>query len=374
MARKVKKPDSGRTILVIDDQDEVLESLQALLEREGHRVITASSGARGLEIFRREAIDLLLVDYLMPRMNGDEVIAAIRRTDSIVPIILQTGYAGEKPPRKTLQELDIQGFHDKSDGPDTLLRWIDAGLKALATARAIERRSPANVDTVTHLSHELRNPLHVIGGYVDLLLSDAFGDLPPTMHPPLHALAGTTQRLSEQVTNFLLWAKLERDALQVERRWLPVGDVVDDCTRLAQLLLDEAPVRFLSDVSEAPASVFTDAAKLKAILRNLVCNAAQFTPHGTIALCVARHGDGIHFVVRDSGPGIEPERHESVFEPFQRPAGADPTHGIGLGLALSRRLAGLLGGDLTVASKAGSGAEFTLRLPVAEALGYHLVD
>ncbi len=75
----------------------------------------------------------------MPRMSGEEVVRAIRNIDSDVQIILQTGYSGEKPPREMLKLLDIQGYHDKSEGPDRLLLWVDVTLKAAGNLREIHR-------------------------------------------------------------------------------------------------------------------------------------------------------------------------------------------------------------------------------------------
>ena len=124
MARKRQRPRSGCTILVVDDQREALTSVRDLLEREGHQVLTADSGARALEIFKQHEIHLILVDYFMPGMTGEQLIRAIRSFDQYVQIILQTGYAGEKPARVMMAELDIQGYHDKTEGPEKLLLWM----------------------------------------------------------------------------------------------------------------------------------------------------------------------------------------------------------------------------------------------------------
>ena len=125
-----RKADSGHTILVVDDQDDTLASVRALLEREGHRVLTASSGAEALAIVERTDVQLVIVDYFMPRMTGAELVQRIRRSDPYLQIVLQTGYAGDKPPREVLAQLDIQGYHDKTDDPDRLLIWVDVALKA----------------------------------------------------------------------------------------------------------------------------------------------------------------------------------------------------------------------------------------------------
>src|SRR5262245_15632994 len=131
MARKLNTvANSKNTILVVDDQGEALTSVRQLLEREGHRVLTASSGERVLTLLKEHDVHLMLVDYFMPRMNGEELIRRIRQFDPYMQIILQTGFAGDKPARRILADLDIQGFHDKAEGPDKLLLWIDAGLKS----------------------------------------------------------------------------------------------------------------------------------------------------------------------------------------------------------------------------------------------------
>jgi two-component system, cell cycle response regulator len=122
---------SGKRILLIDDQEEYLFSTRALIEREGHEVVCASSGEKGLAIANSEHVDLILLDYYMPGgMTGEQFVAELRKFNSYTQIILQTGYSGELPPREILKRLDIQGYHDKTEGPDKLMLWVDVGLKA----------------------------------------------------------------------------------------------------------------------------------------------------------------------------------------------------------------------------------------------------
>jgi len=105
--RRGHRQPTGHTILVVDDQDETLLSLRSLLEREGYRVLTVSSGDDALTILKKNDVHLLLVDYFMPRMNGAQLVREIRAFDPYVQIILQTGCSGPKPPQVMLDELDI---------------------------------------------------------------------------------------------------------------------------------------------------------------------------------------------------------------------------------------------------------------------------
>ena len=98
--------------------------------------------------------------------------------DEFVQIVMQTGFAGPKPPRTLLAELDIQGYHNKADGPDALLMWVDVGLKAHKLLSRLRERERMHSDLVANVSHEFRTPLNIIAGYAEMLLDQGCGHLP----------------------------------------------------------------------------------------------------------------------------------------------------------------------------------------------------
>src|SRR3990172_3791620 len=99
MARKTKTTESsGHSILLVDDSPDYLTATRSLLEREGHGVFTAENGQAALEIMKHQKVDLLLLDYYMPGMTGEQVVVELRKFNQIVQVILQTGYASEQPP------------------------------------------------------------------------------------------------------------------------------------------------------------------------------------------------------------------------------------------------------------------------------------
>jgi diguanylate cyclase (GGDEF)-like protein len=126
-------------ILLADDDQAYLDATRMLLEREGHRVLTAHNGEEALALLAGARVDLLLLDFYMHGMTGEEVVGELRKTNPMLQVILQTGYASEQPPRALLKRLDIQGYHDKSEGPDKLLMWVDVGLKAAHSARLVHK-------------------------------------------------------------------------------------------------------------------------------------------------------------------------------------------------------------------------------------------
>jgi diguanylate cyclase (GGDEF)-like protein len=159
MARRHKVVESsGYTIALVDDDPDYLEAARRLLETEGHVVLTATDGDEALKLLRSTTVDLLLLDYFMPKMTGEQVVAELRTFDTSTQVILQTGYANERPPREMLRRLDIQGYYDKSEGPDRLLLWADAGLKAADAILRLgrSRKGLRQILEVTPTLHRIR--------------------------------------------------------------------------------------------------------------------------------------------------------------------------------------------------------------------------
>lgn len=367
MARRTANQPSGHVILVVDDDESILHSVRALLEREGHQVLTAQSGEAALEIIKSTELHLLLVDYFMPRMTGAELIEEIRRFDPLVQIVLQTGYAGEKPPREMLAALDIQGYHDKGRGPGDLLIWVDVALKAHRTLKRLEDRERLQAELVANVSHEFRTPLNVIGGYAELLADGEFGALEPAAVEVLGRVKDACQELSDLVSDFLRYARVQAGVEGAGREWIDVRQLAGEMERLARVLLrEEGSVAVRVRVQDGLLHVSSDPVKLRTILRNLVTNAAKFTATGEIAVCFGRGAPGgLEVRVTDTGTGIARDHLDVIFEPFRQIDGSTTrAHGgIGLGLALSRKLAHILGGTLEVESTLGAGSAFTLALP-----------
>jgi diguanylate cyclase (GGDEF)-like protein len=150
--------DNGTNVLLIDDDTDFLMATSLLLKTEGYHVFQARTGDAALETLENEVIDVALIDYWMPDTNGERLVEDIRRSHPDLQIVLLTGYANEKPPRDLLRLLDIQGFCDKSEGPERLLLWTDVAAKA-ASAMGRLRAGREALDEVleaTRLLHRRR--------------------------------------------------------------------------------------------------------------------------------------------------------------------------------------------------------------------------
>lgn len=363
MARKRTTGEAtGYTILVVDDQEETLASVERLLEREGHRVLLADGGQRALEIFAQHEVHVLLVDYFMPRMTGEELIAEVRKIDTQVQIVLQTGYSGEKPPREMLQKLDIQGYHDKSEGPDKLLLWVEVALKSYEQLRRVREAEILKSQLLANISHEFRTPLHIILGYTQILKEDQ----------PAHAAGRDTldrihqnaEMLLRLVNDFLGLSDLDAGVTISRATDVDAATLRAEFERSASILIREKPIRFEWRAPDEMPPVVADPAKLRVIVMNLLSNAVKFTATGTITVGAEIDDDSVRLAVGDSGIGIAREDHERIFEPFRQVDGSSTRTqpGTGIGLPIARKLARLMGGDVTVESTLGEGATFFIRL------------
>jgi signal transduction histidine kinase len=365
MPRKSLRPKTEHTILIVDDQEETLNSVRSLLTREGHRTLTAQSGKQALDLLARHDVHLLLVDYFMPHMTGEQLIREIRRFDPYVPIILQTEYAGEKPRRVVLSELNIQGYHDKADGPERLLLWVDVGLQAHRLINRLRERERLQHELVANVSHELRTPLNIIGGYTGLLLEESYGALPPPVVYTLQRIETATANLGELVEDFLKYAKTQAGVTSLTETRIETQELAQELRRLGTLLSDEKDIAFTLDIDDAPPYFVADWVKLRTVLRNLIGNAIKFTAKGSVVVRVAAEGETLRFSVKDTGLGIPLDSQEVIFEPFRQLNGSPSRRhpGIGLGLALSRKFAHLMGGNIELQSQPGAGSTFALVIP-----------
>jgi signal transduction histidine kinase len=357
---------TGRTILVVDDQAETRRSLRMLLEREGHRVLTAEHGAAALELLAREPVQVMLVDHSMPMTDGQGLIGRVRERDSLVQIVLQTCRAGGSPAREMLARLAVQGYHDKNDPPERLLLAVDAALKVYDQLAQLHIAERLKTELLANVSHEFRTPLNVILGYLDLVREGTFGPCPPGALAVFEKVVANAAYLLELVEEFLDLSKLEAGSLAVRRDAVVLGPLLRELGEAFAFLVRDRPLAFTLDIPDDLPAVAADEAKLRVVIQNLLANAAKFTVQGEIRLAARSTADGnVTIHVRDTGPGIAPEHHEAIFELFhQLNPGDSQGKGVGLGLALARRFARVMDGDVTVESTLGGGATFTVTLRI----------
>jgi signal transduction histidine kinase len=226
--------------------------------------------------------------------------------------------------------------------------------------------SEAKSRFLANVSHELRAPVTAIIGLGRLLSDDASDPLTGEQVRQVELIRGSAADLLSLVNDLLDLAKAEAGRLE------PVWTEVDLKAVFGQLRGTLRPLATRPEVDfiveePAVARLRSDEVLLAQVLRNLLTNAIKFTAAGSVRLAAARTGDDVEFTVADTGTGIPPELQERIFEEFYQVPGSHTLsgQGTGLGLPYARRLVGILGGALRVASEPGVGSTFTVSLPVS---------
>ncbi len=234
---------------------------------------------------------------------------------------------------------------------------------------AAEAASHAKSMFLATMSHELRTPLNAILGYVQLLHLEAQFRGRTEMLADLERIRSAGKHLLTIISNILDFSKIEQGKMNIEIDTFSVSAIAQEVIGIIEPLARNRQNTLILECPPEVGSMQSDAGKVRQILFNLLSNAVKFTEQGVVTLTVTREGcaegDWIHLSVADTGIGIAPDRMAHLFQPFiqvhQHPSRM--YGGTGLGLALSRQLCRMLGGDISVTSEAGKGSVFTVRLP-----------
>jgi signal transduction histidine kinase len=216
------------------------------------------------------------------------------------------------------------------------------------------------------MSHELRTPLSAILGFTDILDEGIPGPVNDLQREQLGRVRASALHLLQLIEEILTFARMEAGREQFRPSPVRLCDVVGQAVDMVAPAAQEKRIELRVEHPPGEEDGFrTDAGKLRQILVNLLSNAVKFTDEGEVSVAFQRNGEGAVFVVRDTGMGIAEDHLEAIFEPFwqmeevrTRRAG-----GTGLGLAVSRRLTDLLGGEISVESRQGEGSTFRLVVP-----------
>ncbi|HCM96641.1 MAG: two-component sensor histidine kinase [Chloroflexi bacterium GWC2_49_37] len=239
-------------------------------------------------------------------------------------------------------------------------------LNELATE--LNRASRAKSEFLANMSHELRTPLNSIIGFSEVLYDETFGSINEKQRKYVNNVLTSGKHLLLLINQILDTAKVESGMMKLALSSLPMKDLLNEISMLVTDLVSKKKLQLLLEIDEDLPSIEGDELKVKEIIYNLLSNAVKFTPEGgTIGLRAKNTGSGVEIVVWDTGIGIAAENIEKVFEGFFRvdTPYSRLTEGTGLGLPLSRKLAELHGGKLSVESEGlNKGTLVRLTLPL----------
>jgi signal transduction histidine kinase len=233
-----------------------------------------------------------------------------------------------------------------------------------------ERANAAKAVFLAKMNHQLRTPLNAIIGYSEILLEDIENEPNSADEADLKTINNAGRHLLSLVSDVLYMPKIESDNVEISLRPVDLGMCLDEVTSTCRNLVLQNGNEFIAETADNLGVIQTDETRLRQILINLLGNAGKFTKNGKVTLRTSRvataAGDEIVMSVEDTGIGIPPEAISDLFTNFtQAHSETSKSYGgSGLGLAVSRKLARLMNGDIVVESEPGRGSVFTVRLPV----------
>jgi len=249
---------------------------------------------------------------------------------------------------------------------------LDANVRLEERAQQVNEANMAKSRFLANVSHELRTPLNAIVGYNALALSGLYGEVTPELRSAHDRIRSAADHLLRVVNDVLDLSKIEVGRMEVDARDVALEPLLEGVVSIVEPIAEAKDVRLDIVVARDLPLLVTDGRHVRQIVMNLVTNAIKFTERGSVTI-VAKRGDGarsnmVCIAIEDTGIGIDRADLGRIFEEFEqvRPGGRGDSiaRGTGLGLAVSRKLAHLLGGEVEVTSHVGTGSRFTLWLPL----------
>jgi two-component system, sensor histidine kinase and response regulator len=360
-------------ILAVDDNPDNLILLETILESEGYKVELVSNGTSALQQIAQAPPDLILLDVMMPEMDGYEVTRRIRqnREISYIPILLITAYHDAS----VVEGLDAgaDDFIRKPFDHEELLARVRSMLRLKHSIDEQQKMARQREDFVSRLTHDLRTPLVAADRMLHLFHQEMFCAISPDMKEAIFAMIRSNQNLLEMVNNLLEVYRFEAGKKNLQLESWNMRQIVEEIVQELTPLVIEKGLTINIDSSnldqqdEMAAVVKGDRLELRRVIANLVGNAIKFTDTGTvnIRLCETpvkpENKTWVIIEIQDTGFGIAPEDQATIFERFRQ--GKNKRAGSGLGLHLSQRIIESHKGRIDVFSELGKGSVFTVRLP-----------
>ncbi len=368
---------SAHTILVVDDNPVNQHTLKAILDVAGYEVVTGSNSDEALEIISNQSPDIILLDVMMPGIDGFSLCRKLKNTPdfSNIPIIFLTSLS---------QKEDIvKGFNaggndyiTKPFNQQELLARVRNHLHIydvlLENKRLIELSDAASrskTEFLASMSHEIRTPLNSIIGMAEVLSET---ELSPEQHEYVRISRSAGESLLEIINDILDLSKIEAGQTELESIDFHLPSLLDSVVSILSVRAVEQNTRLSTHIEkDVPTEISCDPTRLRQILINLVGNGLKFTKNGTVDISVAlAPPQKLLFAIKDSGIGIPKDKQELVFESFTQADSVTTRKygGTGLGLTICQKLTEIMNGKIWLESVPDQGSTFFFTCSFRQAL------
>ena len=365
---------SDYKILIVDDVVSNVLLLKILLTNEKFQVCTASNGNMCIEMAKSEHPDLILLDVMMPDLNGFDTAVILKKDPETqeIPIVFLTALNNPSDLVKGFQ-VGANDFLTKPFNKEELVMRVMHQIQLVAAKRIIVRQNEELKRTISNrdkmysvIAHDLRSPMASIRMVLNLAVNVVSKDI---VGEEIFGLLDKANRESEEthdlLDNLLKWTKSQTGRLTVVYQDLDLDDIVPGVVDIFRMIAEMKKIDLKYLPADEKLTVHADNDMIKTILRNFLSNAVKFTPEGkTVEVFYKREGDFARISVRDHGVGIEPERVETIFRTGETTYGTGGEEGSGLGLQLCQDFARKNGGEAQVESTLGDGSTFSFTIPL----------
>jgi two-component system, sensor histidine kinase and response regulator len=356
-------------ILVVDDQPANVRVVSALLARHGHEVITASNGEEALAIASERIPDLMLLDMMMPGMDGFALLAEIKQRAELLrlPVVFLTA-AQDRELLLRAFDAGAVDYVTKPFMPEELLARVNAHLGLKLTRDRLERVARERQELVNLVAHDLKNPLTSVLFASDILLGD--GVRQERVPRYLQMIHDSAQDALGYIKRYLeTQAEGSRNGGCTPDDRVALREVVAWISNRYELQFEGRGNSLLVAGADCPGIVAMDGLVLRQVAENLISNAMKYAPDSDVQLAARGSAPGFwQLTVEDRGPGIPAAKQRELFKPFVRLTEHDPSDGgmsSGLGLSLAKQIVIAAGGQLWYEDREGGGARFVVELPEA---------
>ncbi len=361
-------------ILIVDDVVSNVLLLKILLTNEKFQVCTANCGNACIESAKRDKPDLILLDVMMPDINGFDTAVILKKDPETkeIPIIFLTALNNPSDLVHGFQ-VGANDFLTKPFNKEELVMRVMHQIQLVAAKRIIERQNEELRRTINNrdkmysvIAHDLRSPMAsirmVLNLAVNVVSREAVGD-------EIFGLLDKANRESEEthdlLDNLLKWTKSQTGRLTVVYQDIELDDVVPGVVDIFRMIAEMKKIDLQYLPSDEKLTVRADNDMIKTVIRNFLSNAIKFTPEGKgIEVFYKRDGDFARISVRDHGVGIAADRVDTIFHKGETTYGTGGEEGSGLGLQLCQDFAQKNGGDAYVESVEGEGSTFSFTIPL----------
>ncbi len=361
-------------ILVVDDTRDNLILVQTILESEGYEIDLAENGIAALEYVAQSPPDLILLDVMMPGMDGYEVTRRIRnhpQIKSYIPILLITAFHEASVAEGLDAEAD--DFIRKPFDTDELSARVRSLLRLKHSLDEQQKMARQREDFVSRLTHDLRTPLVAADRMLTLFLEETFCKISPEMKQAISVMIRSNQNLTQMVNTLLEVSRFEAGKKTLNWESCNLREIAQEVVSELSPLASEKNLTLKLDIhqldkqGETAGILMGDPLEFRRVLNNLLGNAIKFTDTGGVEIRIFEQSahptaqNWLTIEIEDTGYGIALEDQTNIFERFRQ--GKNKRSGSGLGLHLSSRIVEAHEGTIEVTSELGRGSIFKVRLP-----------